>query len=47
MTTLNRREAMIAWAAASRKVRHGQRATCSVIEMDASGRVMSARHHWL
>jgi hypothetical protein len=47
MTTLNKRDAMIAWAAMSRKVRHGMRATCSVIELDASGHVISARHVWL
>lgn len=47
MTTLNKRDALIAWAAASRKIRHGLRSTCSVIELDAAGRVISARHVWL
>jgi hypothetical protein len=47
MTTISKREALIAWASASRKIRHVQRATCSVIELDASGRVISTRHIWL
>lgn len=47
MTTTNKRELMLSWAAMSRKVRHSIRATCSVIELDAAGRVLSARHVWL
>ena len=47
MTTISKREAMIAWASASRKIRRAMHATCSVIEMDAAGRVISARHIWL
>lgn len=47
MITLSKRDALIAWAAASRKIRHGLRSTCSVIELDAAGRVISARHVWL
>jgi len=47
MTTLTKREALLTWAAASRKIRHGMRATCSVIELDAAGHVISARHVWL
>lgn len=47
MTTLTKRDLMMSWAAASRKIRHGMRATLSVIEMDASGHVICAHHHFL
>jgi hypothetical protein len=47
MTTNTKRELMLSWAAMSRKVRHSLRATCSVIELDAAGHVISARHVWL
>jgi hypothetical protein len=47
MVTLSKREKMIVWAAASRKARHGMRSTLSVIELDASGKVISAHHHWI
>lgn len=47
MTTTTKRELMLSWAAMSRKIRHSLRSTCSVIELDASGRVISARHVWL
>jgi hypothetical protein len=47
MTTLTARDRMLAWAFASKIYRHSLRATCAVIELDAKGRVMSARQVWL
>lgn len=47
MTTISKRDALIAWASASRKIRHGLHAPLSVIETDGAGRVISARHIWL
>lgn len=47
MTKLTNRDAMLAWAAASRKARRTLHAPLSVIETDGAGRVISARHIWL